>query len=76
MIKLDRAGLDYLIECAADIGFVATKWSTYEEDGQAPTINLTFRQTPMSKPADPETEQPAKEEPTLIPPKKTETLDD
>jgi hypothetical protein len=45
-MKLDRAGLDYLLQVAIEIGFKALTVDTHEAgDFHAPTIMIEFQQT-------------------------------
>lgn len=49
-MKLDRAGIDYIVAVAADAGFVLRKCETTEEYRYAPEVTLTFEQTREPKP--------------------------
>lgn len=43
-MRLDRAGVDYIIEVAKDAGFGVTVISTHEDVWKAPEVTLTFIQ--------------------------------
>lgn len=64
MIRLDRPGLEYLIEVANDIGFSVIGLSSEEFESQRPEIHLSLRQmrdqvpTPEPNPVAPEPTEP------------------
>lgn len=44
MIRIDKAALDYLLECASQIGFLAASMDTNEAMGDAPEVTIRFVQ--------------------------------
>lgn len=48
--RVDKAALDYLLECASQIGFGVEAVSTSESKGELPTVTITFLQKIMTPP--------------------------
>jgi hypothetical protein len=49
MIRLDREGLEYLLQCCRDIGFEAHRIATTEDELEPPTVTITFAQTRIAE---------------------------
>lgn len=49
-MKLDRAGIDYIVAVAADAGFKLRRCETTEEYEYHPKVTLLFEQTREPKP--------------------------
>jgi hypothetical protein len=55
LIRIDHEGLNYLLTVCAEMGFVARRVSTEEDDDSPPTVTITFVQeriaeTPKKEP--------------------------
>jgi hypothetical protein len=44
LIRIDREGLDYLLYVCSEMGFVAKRIATEEDDGAPPEVTITFVQ--------------------------------
>lgn len=49
LIRLDREGLEYLLQVCADIGFGAISIETFEDLQNAPEVSIKFRQTRIAE---------------------------
>jgi hypothetical protein len=55
VIRIDREGLDYLLYVCSEMGFVAKRIATSEDDSAPPEVTITFVQdriavTPKKEP--------------------------
>jgi hypothetical protein len=78
-MKLDRAGIDYIVAVAKDAGFILRRCETTEEYEYTPKVTLSFEQTREPKPPEEPLFKQAGtvEQPNPFPPKdKSKTLDE